>query len=83
MKMSYRQLMNDIKNNSIKPVYLIYGNETYLIDKGWEALKASIVTDFPELNYTRLEGDKLDISELSAACETFPFGTEKRLGHLS
>ena len=79
MKMSYRQLMNDIKNNSIKPVYLIYGNETYLIDKGWEALKAAIVTDFPELNYTRLEGEKLDISELSAACETFPFGTEKRL----
>jgi len=77
--MSYRQLMNDIKTNSIKPVYLIYGSETYLIDKGWEALKNAIVTSFPELNYTQLEGEKLDISELSAACETFPFGTEKRL----
>jgi len=77
--MSYRQLMNDIKNNSIKPVYLIYGSETYLIDKGWEALKNALVTSFPELNYTQLDGEKLDISELSAACETFPFGSEKRL----
>jgi len=71
--------MNDIKNNSIKPVYLIYGSETYLIDKGWEALKNALVTSFPELNYTQLDGEKLDISELSAACETFPFGSEKRL----
>ncbi len=77
--MSYRQLMNDIKNNSVKPVYLIYGSETYLIDKGWEALKNAVVTSFPELNYTQLDGEKLDISELSAACETFPFGADKRL----
>lgn len=77
--MSYRQLMNDIKNNSIKPVYLIYGSETYLIDKGWEALKNAVVTSFPELNYTQLEGEKLEASELSAACETFPFGSDKRL----
>ncbi|HWR60930.1 MAG TPA: DNA polymerase III subunit delta [Clostridia bacterium] len=77
--MSYRQLMNDIKTNSIKSVYLIYGSETYLIDKGWEALKNALVTSFPELNYTQLDGEKLDISELSAACETFPFGADKRL----
>lgn len=77
--MSYRQLMSDIKNNSIKPVYLIYGSETYLIDKGWENLKDAVVTSFPELNYTQLEGEKLEASELLAACETFPFGSEKRL----
>ncbi len=77
--MGYRQLMNDIKNNCIKPVYLIFGNETYLIDKGREALKNAVVTSFPELNYTRLEGEKLEADELSAACRTFPFGTEKRL----
>ena len=77
--MGYRQLMNDIKNNCIKPVYIIFGNETYLIDKGREALKKAVVTSFPELNYTRLEGEKLEADELSAACRTFPFGTEKRL----
>jgi len=77
--MSYRQLMNDIKNNGIKPVYLIYGSETYLIDKGWEALKNAVVTSFPELNYTQLEGEKLAVDMLSTACETFPFGCDKRL----
>ncbi len=77
--MSYRQLMSDIKNNSIKPIYLIYGSETYLIDKGREALKNAVVTSFPELNYIQLEGEKLEADTLSAACETFPFGSEKRL----
>jgi DNA-binding transcriptional ArsR family regulator len=77
--MSYRQLMSDIKNNCIKPVYLIYGSETFLIDKGRAALKNSVVTSFPELNYTYLGGEKLEADELSAACRTFPFGTEKRL----
>ena len=66
--MGYRQLMNDIKNNCIKPVYIIFGNETYLIDKGREALKNAVVTSLPELNHTRLEGEKLEADELSAAC---------------
>lgn len=77
--MDFRHLMNDIKNNSIKPVYLICGSETYLIDKGWEALKNAVVSSFPELNYTLLEGEKLEAAELMKACETFPFGSEKRL----
>jgi DNA polymerase-3 subunit delta len=38
-----------------------------------------VVTSFPELNYTQLEGEKLEADELLAACETFPFGSEKRL----
>lgn len=77
--MSYRQIINDINSNSIKPVYLIYGSETYLIDKGWNALKNAVVPSFPELNYTLMEGGKLEADELSAACETFPFGSDKRL----
>ncbi|MGE5630065.1 MAG: DNA polymerase III subunit delta [Caulobacteraceae bacterium] len=79
MSMSYRQLMSDIKNGSIKNVYIIYGSETYLIDKGWENLKNAVVTSFPELNYTIMEGEQVKAHELAAACETFPFGTEKRL----
>jgi DNA polymerase-3 subunit delta len=71
--------MNDIKSNSIKPVYLICGSETYLIDKGCEAMKNAVAASFPELNYTLLEGEKLEADELLAACETFPFGSEKRL----
>lgn len=79
IKMSYRQLTSDIKNNSIKKVYLIYGSETYLIDKGWENLRNSVVTSFPELNYTLLDGEEIKASEVTAACETFPFGSERRL----
>jgi DNA polymerase-3 subunit delta len=78
-KMNYRKLINDIKNNEIKKVYLIYGSETYLIDKGWENLRDATVTSFPELNYTILDGEQTKASEVAEACGTFPFGTEKRL----
>lgn len=79
MKMSYRQFANDIKNDDIKSLYLIYGSETYLIDKSWESLRNAIVTSFPELNYTLLDGEQVKASEVMTACETFPFDTERRL----
>lgn len=77
--MSYRQFVNEIKEKGVNRCYLITGLETYLIDKSWEHLKSTVVTDFPELNYTQLEGEHLDADQLAAACETFPFGCEKRL----
>lgn len=77
--MSYRQFVNEIKEKGVNRCYLITGSETYLVDKSWEHLKSTVVTDFPELNYTQLEGEHLDADQLAAACETFPFGCEKRL----
>ncbi|MFZ5352907.1 MAG: DNA polymerase III subunit delta [Bacillota bacterium] len=77
--MSYRSFINDIKNQSIKNVLIVFGSETYLIDKALEQLKGAVVTAFPELNYIMLEGEHLKAEQMSAVCETFPFGCERRL----
>ena len=77
--MSYRDFINELKSNEVKKVYLIYGTEDYLIDKAWEALKGSVVTAFPEMNYTLIEGEDAKPDIVSAVCQTFPFGSEKRL----
>lgn len=77
--MSYKALMNDIKNNNIKKLCIVFGEETYLIDRAWENLKKAVVTDFPELNFTQLDGEHMRAEQLASACETFPFGCERRL----
>ncbi len=77
--MSYRALISDIKNQSIKNVMMVFGTETYLIDKALESLRGAVVTAFPELNYTVLEGDHLKLDQLANACETFPFGCDRKL----
>ncbi len=77
--MSYRLLINDIKSNNIKNVNILFGTERYLIDKALESLKSSIVTAFPELNYSLLDGAQVKADNLIVACETFPFACERKL----
>lgn len=76
--MSYRAFTNDLKSE-IKKVYLLYGQESYLLDNAKELLKKKVVTAFPELNYNVLEGEALTVEQLQNACDTFPFGSEKKL----
>jgi len=77
--MSYRAFTKDIKSGNIKKVYLLYGQESYLLDKAKELLKETVVTAFPELNYNCLDGEAMTLVQLQNACETFPFGCEKKL----
>lgn len=76
--MSYRAFSNELKTE-IKKVYLLYGQESYLLDNAKELLKKKVVTAFPELNYNTLDGEALTVEQLQNACDTFPFGSEKKL----
>lgn len=77
--MSYKDFANHIKTQGVKNIYLLYGQESYLLDKGKELLQENVVTAFPELNYTALDGDALTVEQLKNVCDTFPFGLEKKL----
>jgi len=75
----YRSFINDLKNEGIGSLYLLYGNERFLLDKAVEELKSRIVSGFPELNLTIFEDDTLDFNDLINACNTLPFGSDRRL----
>jgi len=77
--MSYKNFSKQIKSGDIKSIYLLYGHESYLLDKAKELLQENVVTAFPELNYIILDGDTITVEQLQNACETFPFGCEKKL----
>lgn len=75
----YRSFIKEINSSTIKKLYLLYGCESYLLDKGLEEVKARVVTGFEEINYSVFEGKDIDISQLQNACETLPFGSNKKL----
>lgn len=67
-----------IKNNTFKQVYLIYGEEEYLVHQYRDRLKQAVIGD-DTMNYGFYEGAKTDIKELLAAADTMPFFAQRRL----
>lgn len=77
--MSYKIFANEIKAGEIKKIYLLHGQESYLLDRAKELLREKVVTAFPELNLSVLDGESITVEQLQNACDTFPFGCEKKL----
>src|SRR5690606_4085939 len=76
----YKEIMDCIKKNEIKNLYLFYGEEIYLIDSVLEKLKARLVEpNFEQLNFTIIEAKEASYEKIIDACETLPFMAEKKL----
>ncbi len=73
------QLLEQIKNQDLRPIYLLYGEEQYLKDFYCRRLQEAAVGDsFPEFNLHRFDGNKLDMEQVAAAVEAMPFLAEQR-----
>lgn len=78
--MTYKQVLNDIKNNQLKDVYLFYGDEIYLIDFCIEKIKDKYISPSLEtLNYINMDGKETMVSDIVNASETLPFMSEKKI----
>ncbi len=60
-------------------LYLYYGADDLARTEALRAAKAAIPLDLVDLNVTTLDGRKLKLDALAAACEAFPFLTDRRL----
>lgn len=72
-----RNILNDITTRQYKRVYLLYGEETYLINQYKNKLIKGICGD-DTMNLSRFEGKKIDLKEVMGICETLPFFTDFR-----
>jgi len=73
------QLLMQIKEGDLKPVYLLYGEEQYLKELYCRKLMEAAVGDaFPEFNLHQFDGNKLDMEQVAAAVESMPFMAEQR-----
>lgn len=71
-------LIQDIKNHSFKPVYLLFGEEAFLKNSYKNQMKAAI-TGGDTMNFNQFEGKGIDVKELISLADTMPFFAEKRL----
>jgi DNA polymerase III subunit delta len=60
-------------------IALLYGPDEYRRSQALAEIRASVPEDLRDLNLTSLEGRRLKLDTLIAACEAFPFIAEKRL----
>ena len=73
------QLLAQIKEGNLSPIYLLYGEEQYLKDLYCRKLQENAVgAVFPEFNLHVFDGNKLDMEQAVAAVESMPFMAQQR-----
>lgn len=73
-----KNINNDIKDKKFKSVYLLYGEEGYLVKLYKDKLIEAITGGDP-MNTMKYEGDKIDIISLIDDINTAPFFADHRL----
>lgn len=77
--MGFQDFDQDIKNG-LKPVYLFYGQERYLMDQMLEKMIQTYVPDtYRDFNLVTFDGEKVSPDEIIDACETVPFFNETKI----
>lgn len=69
----------DIKEGKIKHIYLLYGEEQYLIRQYRDKLKRAIVAEDDTMNFSAFSGADINQKEIIDLSETLPFFAERRL----
>ncbi len=73
-----QKLNQDLKKKEFEQIYLLYGDEPFLLSSYKKRLKAAIVGD-DEMNSSYYEGKNPDLSAIRSMAETMPFFAERRL----
>lgn len=74
-----KNILEHIKNNTFLPVYLLYGSEDYLKRQFRDKLKAAIVAEDDNMNFTLFEGRQADTAGIVETAATMPFFADRRL----
>lgn len=71
-------LNQDIKDRTFKKVYLLYGDEPFLVNSYKKRLREAVSGD-DTMNFNYFEGKNPDVKEIISLADTMPFFSEKRL----
>lgn len=69
----------DIKAGSFAPVYLLYGEESYLKRQYKEKLKAALIPEGDTMNFSQFEGKDIQPRDIIDLADTMPFFADRRL----
>lgn len=75
-----KQLINDIKNGNIKPIYFLMGEESYYIDKISEYIENTVLLEEEKgFNQMVLYGRDISIEDIVSNAKRFPMMAEKQV----
>ena len=74
-----KSIIEDIKNNTYKTVYLLYGDEAYLKKQYKDKLKNALSAPDDTMNYAYFEGKDINAKAVIDLAATMPFLAEHRL----
>lgn len=75
-----KQLVTDIKNGNIKPIYLLMGEEPYYIDKISEFIEETILTEEERgFNQMVLYGRDVTVEDIVSNAKRFPMMAERQV----
>ena len=74
-----KSILEDIKNQEFKQVYLFYGEENYLKKQYRDKLTNALNPDQDTMNFSHFEGKGIDVKEVISLGETMPFFAERRI----
>lgn len=78
--LDYERILNHIKKENIRPIYLFFGSENYLKENILNKFREKLINpNQRELNYKVFYGDKCLISEIINEMETIPFISKYKL----
>lgn len=74
-----KRVLEDIKNQDFKKVYLFYGEEDYLKRQYRDRLVHALNPEGDTMNMAHFEGKGIDVKEVISLGETLPFFAERRI----
>lgn len=74
-----QRIAEDIKTGQLKQIYLLYGEERYLVRQYRDRLIKALLGDGNEMNLNRYEGKGVVVPEIIGMAETMPFFSDRRV----
>ena len=76
----FRRLEEDLRGGSIRPFYLLYGDESYLIERALTEILSTLHSpQLWELNFTSYYAEETPPHEVITTCNTLPFMGKRRV----
>ncbi len=80
MSLSFEQLETAFRHRNFKPLYFLYGDETYLIDQAQKLLiEHSLAPHERDFNLDVIYGAEAEATQVLAQCASFPMMAERRV----
>lgn len=80
----YQLFKNDLKTGDFSPMYVFYGEESYLIESCRKTLKKKLIDPLTEdFNYHRFTQENFSIESLSEAVEAIPMMCDRTMVELT